>query len=175
MKKYLVLCVLFIVGCTPVATQIAADGKVVGQAMLNMAAIIQVTNPTSAATLTTAANALEAATANWTTGSSLALVNDAAQVAEVALASIPQTTAVAPLVAVAVAALDIIIAEAGGTGATTPAIVHASRPVMVAAVNPYRGKYKIKHVPFRSPEGDFKAAWNSVANAHPSLSVAALK
>jgi hypothetical protein len=167
----LLLPIMAFTGCVPAATQIAADGAVVAQAMLNVAAIEAVTNPQLAQNLTTAANALKAATANWTTGSSLAIVNDAAQVAEVALSAIPETAAIAPLIPIAMAALDIIITEAGGPS-PAPSV---SANVVAPSINPYRGKYKISHMPLRSPKGDFESAWNGEAKKHSALASAILK
>lgn len=170
----LLLPLTIITGCVPAATQIAADGKVVGQAMLSIAAIEQVSNPALAANLTAAANGIIAATSNWTTGSTLALVNDAAQVAEVALAAIPQTAAIAPLIPIAIAALDIIIAQAGAPTANVATAVTAHMRT-APIINQYRGRAHISHRPFRSIEGDFTATWNSEAKKHPALASAVLK
>ena len=151
-------------GCTVTAAQISSDGQTVANALLAIAKLEAVADPSLAANLTSAANALIAATANWTSGSGLAIFNDAAQVAEAALAAIPQTAIIAPLIPIAVAALDILIADisSGSVG-------------LSANVNPYRGKAQIHHRFLRSPEGDFKAAWNTVVNAHPDLAPAEIK
>ena len=152
-------------GCTVSPTEIAADGLAVANAFLAVAKILAVSNPNLAAQLTTAAQALENATANWTTGSTLALINDAAQALEAVLAVIPQTAVIAPLVAIGVAALDILIANVGVTTVTATS----------QAANPYRGAAKIHHRFGRSPEGDFKSAWNGVVATNPALASAKIQ
>ncbi|MGB9407791.1 MAG: hypothetical protein WCA89_09650 [Terracidiphilus sp.] len=138
-------------GCAITAAQMAADGQAVANAVLAIAKIT--TDPTLAANLITAANGLVSATANWQTGSPTAIINDAAGIVEVALAAIPQTAIFAPLVPIAVAALDIILAN---TQAAPAAALRATAP------NPYHG-YKISHRFGRTPVGDFKASWNTAA------------
>jgi hypothetical protein len=134
---------------------IALLGNIVATALLEIAAMEQFSNPTLAVDLVTAANALKAACDNWTTGSSLALINDAAQVASAILASIPQTAMIAPFIPVAIAVLDMIIAAASGN-------------TLVAA------NASIPHRLFRSRQDDFKTAWNKVANSKPELKAAVL-
>jgi hypothetical protein len=161
---------LMTTGCTPSAAEIAADGNAVATALLSIAALEQPTDPTAAANLTTAANALKAATANWTTGSPTADINSAATAVEVVLASIPQTAIYAPLVAITVAALDAILAATGVKSAEA-----------TASKNPYHGMAKI-HRSLLHPtlEGAFKAAWKKAikdinkkqkANFLPQLSI----
>jgi hypothetical protein len=154
-------------GCTVSVAQIKADGAAVAQAVSSIAAIEQATDPALAAKLTDAANALLAITNNWTTGSSVALFNDAANAVEVVLALVPQTAAIAPLIPIAVAAIDILIAN------INPA--QASLVKAKASYNPYRGKVVINHRFGRSVEGDFKATWNGVVKLYPALSSAKLK
>jgi hypothetical protein len=151
-------------GCTTTAAQMAADGKAAGEAALQVALLIE--DPAKAADVTMAANGLISATSNWQSGSTTAYINDAAGVLEIALAAIPQTAIIAPLIPLAVALLDTIIAN------TTQA---ASAGAMKAlAPNPYRSKAAIHHRFLRSQEGDFKAAWNAVVSAHPELAKAKL-
>lgn len=157
---------VLVAGCAPSTSQIAADGQAVATALLSIANIEAVSNPQLAQNLTTAANALSAATANWKTGGSVAILNNAANAVEIALAAIPQTAAIAPLVAVAVAALDAIIANINPT---------SSAKDTVRVANLYRGEAHIHHRWGRSIEGDFKAAWNMAARSNPALNSAVLK
>jgi hypothetical protein len=146
-------------GCTVSAAQIQADGKALHEALLSVANIYTLTSPTAAANLVTAANALLAVTQNWQTGSSIAIFNDAANAVEVILAAIPQTAAIAPLIPIAVAALDILLANVNPKASNAVALHAMASP----KGNPYRGKATIKHRMGRSIEGDFKAAWNKAA------------
>lgn len=158
-------------GCTVSSGQIAADGQAVAQASLSIAAQIAPTNPTLAAQITTAANALAAITSNWQTGSKLQVFNDATNALEVVLAAIPLTAPFAPLVSIAVAAIDVLIANASqGSAGPTPVRASAS-PALLAyrATAPH-----IKHRLLRSPEGDFKAAWNEAVKSNalqPSMAL----
>ena len=149
-------------GCTPSTAAIAADGNAVATALLSIAALEQPLNPTLAQQLTTAAGALKQATANWTTGSPTADINSAAVAVEAVLAIIPVTAGFAPLVAVAVAALDVVLAN----------LPHQT-PVSMEAVentsNPYHTpahKYHLSRSPLHPTwNGAFKHAWNSKAKA----------
>lgn len=157
----LTVAVVPLTGCNPPSPeQIAADGKALGIALNAVANLTA--NPNTAASLHTAANDIVAATANWQTGSSTAIINSIAQATEVVLGSIPTTEFIAPLVAIAVAALDSLIANVP----PPPAQVSAGRSY---AMNPYRGKAHIHHMLLRSPEGDLKAAWNGEVKKNPSL------
>lgn len=156
---------VMLTGCTPPAAQVAASGSAVANALLSIAALEQTTDPTAAANLVTAANALKAATANWQLGSPTSDINTAAKAVEAVLALIPVTAVYAPFVAIAVAALDAILAATGIKTAKT-----------VSAANPYHGKVKINRS-LRHPTmvGAFKAAWNKQAKAMPGLDVAVFK
>lgn len=143
------------IGCAPTDTQIQQDGNVVATAILNIAALEQPVNPALAAQLVTAANDLKSATANWTTGSTVAIINTAAQAAEIALAAIPQTAAFAPLIPIAVAALDLLIENVA-----QPAV--SAHVLSASTATNYHGA-TIPHRLFRSREGDFKAEWNEKA------------
>lgn len=152
-------------GCSISTAQIKADGQALGTACNNIAAEIAPSNPTLAAQLTTASNALVAITSNWQTGNSVTVFNDAANAAEVVLAAIPVTSAYAPLVGIAVAAIDVLIANINPAASATTSVV-------VMTPNPYRGRAQIKHRMLRSREGDLKAAWNEAVKVNglqPSL------
>lgn len=162
----LLVSTLCVTGCKPTASQVSADGAALAQSLNAIAALeTQQGNAALASQLGEAAKALTAATANWQTGSAVADINDAATLAEIALAAIPTTAAFAPLVPIAVAAIDALLANVGGstTATSSPAVgsVHAATP-------------KLQHRVLRSPEGDFKAAWNGqvkASNLSPSLLV----
>src|SRR5277367_1101839 len=98
--------------CKITESQVVADGAAVGQALNNLAAALEVTDPTVATALKTAGGDIIAATQSWTTGSTLAVITDAENAAIVVLNSIPVTSAFAPLVAIAFAALNLLIANA---------------------------------------------------------------
>lgn len=142
-------------GCTISASQVTADGQAVAAACQSIAAQLAVTDPELAANLTKAANGLLAATQNWQSGSPIAIFNDAAAAVEAALAAIPVTSAYAALVAIAVAAVDVLIAN------INPA--SAKMTVAQSNTNPYlQGEHRavIKHRFGRSVAGDLKAAFN---------------
>ena len=71
--------------CTSTVNEIKADGVVVSNALLALARFEAPLNATAAADLTTAANALLAITNGWSTGSPVAILNDAASAVEVIL------------------------------------------------------------------------------------------
>lgn len=161
-------------GCTTSASQVQQDGATIAQAIQQIAALeTEQGNTALAQNLTTASQALEAATANYQTGSATAIIGDAATAVEVALAAIPTTAAYAPLVPIAVAAIDTLLSNIG-TKTTTPAAAPAAAPsvfgahAMVASpatrlVQIKANAPKIPHRILRSPEGDFKSAWNAQA------------
>jgi hypothetical protein len=170
--------------CTITASEIQADGMAVSNALLAVAKIEAAISPTLAANLTTAAQALLAVTSTWTSTSAITLFNDAATAAEIALAAIPETAAIAPLIPIAIAALDILMAQlptspaAGKVAAKLGPKEYKAMNDRIAAYafthpNPYRlsvpTSILIHHAFMRSPRDDFRAAWNSVAKAHPDL------
>ena len=156
--------------------EIQSDGQVLSTALNNVAKLLPASEATVATDLQTAASKLLQVTSTWTTGSVVADFNDAASVAEAALGAVPQTAAVAPLIPIAVSALDLLIANVG----------HPSENVTVASVkasvarvdalppNPYRGKAVIPHQHFRSLRDDIKAAWDQVTKVYPELAPAKL-
>jgi hypothetical protein len=164
-------------GCPSVtSTQVQQDGATIAQAVENIAALIQTTNPTLAANLTKAAQALQQATANFQVGSGATIIiADSATAVEVALAALgpvcPECAVVAPLVPIAIAAIETLLNTLGvGAPAATAAVSSA------ASANLARLKgYKIAHRFGRSPEGDLTAAWNKTATMYPGLTTAVLK
>lgn len=157
-----------IIGCGTSVPALVADANAVATAVVSIAKVESASNPALAAKLTTAAQTLVAATTGWTSGSPTADITDGATAVEAILGAIPQTATVAPLVAIAVIATDTILSRLSSSTTVTAS----------SARNPYRAANPgtiIKHRIFRSPEGDFKAAWNAACLANPALSGLVIK
>ena len=167
--------------CSITASDIKADGAAVSQAIQSISTVLAAEGDTAVANdLATAATALLAVTNNWTTGSAVADFNSAASAVEAVLALVPQTSAVVPFVEIAVTALDILIANIGGS----PAAAAPATPITVESVkemqakiatfpaNPYRDKVTIKREHFQSPRSAFKDSWNNQVDAQPTLGIA---
>jgi hypothetical protein len=163
--------------CTITDSEIKAAGQTIGKALNSIAALEQATNPTLAADLTTAANALVTVTSNWTSGSSKALFDDAANAVEAVLAAIPMTAAYAPFVAIAVAALDLLISNIGTPPAplTVDAVKATLARIEALPPNPYRGMAQIVHHHGKSLLDDFVAAWDAEVDKQPELGIKKLK
>jgi hypothetical protein len=159
--------------CTITDSEIKADGQTIGTALESIAALEQATNPTLAANLVTAANTLIEVTSTWTSGSSVALFNDAANAVEAVLADIPQTAAYAPFVAIAVAALDILIANIGQPPAPVSVVSVRATMDRIDALppNPWRGKAEIIHYHGKSLLDDFVSAWDAEVDKQPKLGI----
>lgn len=159
--------------CTISASEIKADGQAIAAALEDIAVLEQPIDPTLAANITTAANALLTVTSNWTDGSSEALFNDAASAVEAVLAAIPETAAYAPFVAIAVAALDILIANIGTPAApvTTASVRATMDRIDALPPNPWRGKATIVHHHNHSLLQDFVESWNEEVDKQPTLGV----
>ncbi|MGA8727376.1 MAG: hypothetical protein WB608_01390 [Terracidiphilus sp.] len=154
--------------CKLSTAQIQADGEAVGTALDNLATALKAVDPTVAADLTTAGNALITATANWTEGSGVAILEDAENAAIVVLNAIPLTSAYAPLVAIAFTAINLLIAnsqtQASQTGnAVADAHILLSKAQTLNTDSPWFGKAQIKHHFMRPPRKDFESAWNTAA------------
>jgi hypothetical protein len=157
--------------CKVTDAMIVADGAAVGQALENLGAAVATTDPTLSTNLIAAGKAVVAATANWATGDTLTDIETAEQGAIVVLNAIPVTSAYAPLVAIAFAALNILIANLQTQPATpaNPATETVSAHALLvhaATLNtnsPWKGKAKIEHGWRRTPRQDFEAAWNKAA------------
>jgi hypothetical protein len=168
--------------CTVTASEIKADGVAVAAAINNIATVLDATDPTLGAQLTAAANALLAVTNNWTTGSPVAIFNDAASAVEAVLALVPATSALVPFVEIAVTALDILIANIGtspAAGQPPAAITVESIKQMEATIatfppNPYRGKIQIKRHHFQAPRAALKSAWNDQRKKTPVAGIEAI-
>lgn len=162
--------------CKISAAQIAADGKAVGTAVLDIAGLLQTTDPSLAQQLTAAANALIQVTSTWTTGSAVAILEDAENAVVVVLNLIPVTSAFAPFIAIAFAALNLLIANAQTQTQQTGDAVHDAHLLLTTAKtlntnSPWFGKAVIKHHFLNSPQKDFTSTWNTAVDANPGLGV----
>ncbi len=164
-------------GCSTTASQVQADGQVLYNTIIQLAAVEEPMNPALAGNLTTAAQDLLAVTSVWQTGSAVATFNDAANAVEAALAAIPQTAAVAPFIPIIVGGIDLLIANIPGSTATPSASTSLTSLHVAANLNVYRieSQVLVHHRAFRSPEGDFRAAWNAVVKEHPVPGISAIK
>ena len=163
--------------CKVTANAIKADGAAVAQAITDIANQPSIT-PQLKTDLLAAAAALVAATSNWTTGSPVAIINDAAQAIEALLAAIPQTAPYAVFVGIAVAALDILIGNLG-TQPVQGANTFANAKAVLAHIdtlpaNPWRGQAQIHRHVFEGPRSALIGTWNDARKAHPELNFPAL-
>ena len=166
--------------CHITANDSKSDGAAVAGALNNVATVLESEGQTALGQqLAADASALLAVTSSWTTGSPVAIFNDAASAVEATLALIPQTSALVPFVEIAVTALDVLIANIGTSpaagqpaSAITPENVKAMQ-VKIAAFppNPFRGKIKIERHHFQSPRSAFHNAWNAAVDEHPEAGV----
>lgn len=164
--------------CKITAAMIQADGKAVGTALDNLAAVLQASDPTVATDLKGAGDAVIAATANWQDGTSITIIEDAETAAIAVLNAIPLTSPYAPLVAIAFTALNILLANAQTQSSQTGnAIADAHMILTRAAKNsagsPWAGKAVIKHHFLNPPRKDFESAWNAAGKplGMPALTV----
>jgi hypothetical protein len=169
--------------CKPTAAEIKADGAAVGDALEQIAALplLKTADPTADAALEAAGEGIITATANWQTGSTTAVIEDAENAAVVALNLIPVTTPYAGVVALAFAALNILIANIS----TQPAQAAASGSmaklmIVMKAANanptnsPWFGKANIElnHGNFRK---GFEDQWKAEMALHPEFGLKAIK
>jgi len=165
--------------CKITDTQIQQDGASVASAIQNIAAVLAADGDTTlAAQLSAAANALLAVTSNWGSGSVLADFNTAAQAVEAVLALIPTTSVLVPFIEIAIAALDILIANIGGSSTSSEITIESVKEMQAKIAllppNPYRGKVTIERKHFQSPRTAFKNAWNAEVDKEPTLGIVKL-
>lgn len=165
--------------CKISAQQIAADGKAVGDAVLQIAKLVQLTDPALAAQLTAAANALIDATANWQSGSTIALIIDAENAVIAVLNLVPPAAPYAAFVAIAFAALNLLLANTTSQPKLTANYIHDTKLVITAAEaanasSPWYGKAVIVHHFRHSPAQDFEQAWNDQVALAPTLGMVAI-
>ena len=154
--------------CKLNAATVAADGKVLGNTLEQIAAAVAPTNPALATQLNTAAQGIITATANWQEGDATAALEDAEQVVDTALALIPLTAPYAALVAIAFDGLNLLLANTKTQPAQATAPTAMARTMIVARVvtanpNPWNGKANIEHT--GDLRKDYKNAWNAGVDA----------
>lgn len=154
--------------CKITASQIQDDGKVIGTAIDNVAAAIEPENPTLAADLKTAGDALIAATANWQEGDAQAILTDAEQGVIVVLNVIPLTSPYATLVGIVFTAINLLIANSQTQAAQTGSLVADAHMLLahektLNTDSPWKGKAQIKHHWGNPPRKDFESAFNTSA------------
>jgi hypothetical protein len=157
-------------GCS--TANLAASAQDVAVVAKQIASAIATEAPTVSADLTTAANdlsSLATALAAGTTTQDKVLAAVAA--VDQILGTIPSPAAqsVSQFLPIAVAAI-LAIYSLFGQPAVTPTANVARAPRATTAIQPV----VIKHRLLRSPDGDFKAAWNAAVAAHPTKGIAAL-
>jgi len=159
--------------CKVTAQQIQQDAAAVAKAVTSIATALEPTNPTLSQQLAAAAATLVTATSNWTTGSAINYINDAAQVIEAILAAIPLTAPYAAFVGIAVAALDILISNLATQPTQTTNTVANARAVLAHVdtlpSNPWRGKATIHRHVFEGPRSALVNTWNDECDKQPDL------
>lgn len=155
------------VGCTVTSAELKGDSSALAAALTSLSAALASTDATTAADLSTAAAGLNAVVGSWDTSTAASKINAIASGVETVLAKIPATSQYAALVAIAVAAVDALIANVG-TKAQLEARSRVAAPSMSVALIEYRqrGQGQIHHRFGRSTAGDFKVAWNGAIAAN---------
>lgn len=147
---------------------VVADGQAVGTALENLGAAVQATDASLATSLTAAGQAIISATANWKTGDTLTDIETAEQAAIVVLNAIPLTSAWAPLVAIAFAALNLLIANSQTQSTQTDSVVGNAKRMLAKeetlnADSHWHGQAKLNHDPFIDVRKNFENTWNKAA------------
>lgn len=150
-------------GCTITASQLKNDAAALAAALTSLSAAMSTSDAETAAKLELASESLTSAVNNWDASSSTGVLNTAAAAAETVLAGINSTSKYATLVAIAVAALDVILANT--SVAKTSAVKSTSAESDHLLLARRTAKKIVAHQLGRSPEGDFKAAWNRAIDA----------
>lgn len=149
-------------GCTYSTAQVQADANAVATACHQIANVLMASDPSLADKINMAATALSSAAANWNVGTVTDAINTAANMVEIALAAIPITAPYAALVGIAVAALDVLLANLPQNAVKAMALPQER-------ANPYRNRVKIQHRILRGPAADLRAAWNAEVRNHPGF------
>lgn len=162
--------------CHITAAQIQADGKAVGEAILQIANLPLVqADPTLASELKLAAQGIIDATSNWQDGSPTVILEDAENAVVVALNLIPLTAPYASLVAIAFAGLNLLIAntktqpqQAAASSSLEKAsiVLHAAKANLTGS--PWFGQADIK-IHHNNLRKGFEDAWNADVAAHPDF------
>ncbi|WP_420237628.1 hypothetical protein ACOBR2_18825 [Telmatobacter bradus] len=145
--------------CTVTASQLKSDAQALATALTDLAAVLTTEDSATASKLEVAAESLTAVVDNWDTSSSMGELNTAAVGVETVLAGISATSKYEPLVAIAVAAVDVLLQSTSTAHVQARlADVNSDRLAQLRA----EGKKAVMHRLLRSRQGDFKAAWNKV-------------
>jgi len=158
------LITLLLVGTMPVmATQGCSGSQIINEinVVLNEAeSVLAVADPGApwVTPLDNAIKALQSAETAWQTGSAVAIVDDALNTLSAVLAVIPLTAVYSPLIDVLVAGIEAVLAA-------LPISTSLKARVMVMQ-NPHANRYTLVRHWYRTPAGNLKANWNSVAKAH---------
>lgn len=160
----MVLLGTLLTGCVAQST-IANLTAILGTSAASIAALEG--NPVLAAKLTTDTAAAVSAVQNWKSGTPAQVVIEALNIVEDDLNLIPGTSQYAPLVFLAIGTVESILALLPQTspsdeGLSTTRTVTAHRSVVLTQPAPKSAKA-------------FKAQWNNIVKANPSLAAAAIK
>jgi hypothetical protein len=151
-------------GCTVSTSELQSDATALASALNNLAVVIQPSDATAASNLKTAAAALTAAAQSGLAGPAWEqALNAATAGAEVVLSAIPVTAPYAALLAIAVAAAEVIIANTTNGATSVRAGATGNNDNLLWYKQTGRGL--IRHRFGRGPAGDFKASWNAEAAA----------
>lgn len=155
------------VGCTASSNQLKTETSVLATALTSLASALRSSDADTASQLELAAASLNAMVTNWESSTAAGKLNTVAAGVETALAGISSTSKYAALVAIAVTALDAILASTGS--AKSARAMALPRPESQLATERALGRQLVRHRMGRSLAGDLKAAWNqaiSVGNLH---------
>lgn len=160
------------VGCTVSSDQLKTDTSALATALKSLASALSSSDADTAAKLELASESLSAIVTNWDSTTAAGKLNTVAAGVETVLAGISSTSKYAALVAIAVTALDVILANTSSSKSTAKKALDPEQERL--AVDRALGKQLVRHRLGRSPVGDFKAAWNQAISAG-NLSVAPLQ
>ena len=148
---------LLLAGCTVSASQLKADAQALATALTSLSAALTTEDAATASRLELAAESLTAVVNNWDASTAAGKLNTAAAGVETVLAGIPSTSKYATLVAIAVAALDVLLQNTSTASAKVKLTNADSDRLLGLRV---AGRNAVEHRWGRSEVGDFKAAWN---------------
>lgn len=160
-------------GCT--SNQLKAYAVALQSATANLSAALKSTNPQVAADLADASSALSAVVTNWDTTTAAGKLNTIAAGVESALALVPTTSPYVPLIAIAITAVDSILAITSPSSTAMSARSISLTQASNLAIYRARANGAVKHRILRSQLGDYKAAWNGYVKDHPELGVGTIR
>jgi hypothetical protein len=162
--------------CHISASQIAADGQVVANALTEISNQPDVPANVKSA-LVSAAAGLVQVTSNWVTGSAMSIFDDAMKAVTTALSLIPVTAPYAIFVGIAQTAIDLLWANFNVVTSPTPltpslakAVTARVESIAVETPSPWHGKAVIEHHHFQSYRDAIAHTWNEAVTANPGMS-----